>query len=158
MDGAKVSFLHVSQNVPTDSPMEVTNIKYFLYWSQQNIVSVNFVNFSSFQFDMKVTMSKPKGSQIHVSQAVPRSRYLLFSFLDTISRPLVSLSLMIKIAQFFEVEAGRQCRRQYSSCQSGQNSLSEKCDFFDFSPERCGQQQPTGLQPSMPPTTSWPRS
>ena len=23
MDGAKVSFLHVSQNVPTDSPMEV---------------------------------------------------------------------------------------------------------------------------------------
>ena len=46
MDGAKVSFLHVSQNVPTDSPMEVTNIKYFLYWSQQNIVSVNFVKFS----------------------------------------------------------------------------------------------------------------
>ena len=23
MDGAKMSFLHVSQNVPTDSPMEV---------------------------------------------------------------------------------------------------------------------------------------
>ena len=44
MDGAKVSFLHVSQNVPADSPMEVTN---FLYCSHQYFVSVNFVNFSS---------------------------------------------------------------------------------------------------------------
>ena len=78
-------------------------------------------------------MSKPKGSQIHVSQAVPRSRYLLFSFLDTISQTLVSLSLMIKIAQFFEVEAGRQCRRQYSSCQSGQNLCLRNVTFSVFS-------------------------
>ena len=33
MDGAKVSFLHVSQNVPTDSPMEVT---YCLKLSERN--------------------------------------------------------------------------------------------------------------------------
>ena len=31
---------------------------------------------------MKVTLSKPKGSQIHVSQAVPRSRCGLFSFVN----------------------------------------------------------------------------
>ena len=73
MDGAKVSFLHVSQNVPTDSPMEVTYISYILELTISNFLSLVPIP------HMKVKMSKPKGSQIHVSQAVPRSRYVLFS-------------------------------------------------------------------------------
>ena len=54
MDGAKVSFLHVSQNVPTDSPMEVT---YIVYWSLQYLI---FELGSTFKYEGDTEQAKGK--------------------------------------------------------------------------------------------------
>ena len=82
MDNAKMSFLHVSQNVPMDSPMEVHHCTskhpsvtvyppHCVYPHPSVPTVITPCLYPTFR---QVTMSKPVGSQVHVSQAVPRSR------------------------------------------------------------------------------------
>ena len=58
MDEAEISSLHVSQNIPQNSPMEVSILATIISYSHS---------------PLQVSISAARNNQIHLSQAVPRN-------------------------------------------------------------------------------------